>query len=330
MNCEDLFRKRIEFSRTRTPVLARKRIEFRHLHAFVAVCEHRHFTKAAQFLAISQPALSSLISQLEQDLGMQLLIRTTRSVEMTPTGREFLSSAIRIVGDLQRSVQEVQDYTQLRRGRLRIAALPSLCTYLLPEAAAQFARQHEGISISIVDVMGDEVVERVTRRQVDFGIGYVSSTEMVSADPILTDRLVALGTTDFLGDDTSLKWNELAAMPIIAMSDGTTVRSLVERGCREAGIAPDFALEANQMPSAIAYARAGLGVAILPSSAVVGPAEDLRSVDLIAPQIERSLSVIRTRDNPISPPAAAFLKILRNLRAPPVAADRSGAQSGRE
>ncbi|HTN14108.1 MAG TPA: LysR family transcriptional regulator [Sphingomonadaceae bacterium] len=298
------------------PVLARKRIEFRHLQAFVEVCEHRHFTRASQSLAISQPALSSLISQLEQDLGTQLLIRTTRLVEMTPAGREFLISASRIVGDLQRSVREVQDYTQLRRGRLRIAALPSLCTYLLPQAAGQFTAQHSGIAISIFDVMGDDVVELVTTRQVDFGIGYVSSDEMVVAEPILSDRLVAVGTMQFLGDQKSLSWKDFAGLPLIAMSEGTTIRRLFNQAFEQAGVKPDIVLEANQMPSAIAYARCGLGIAILPSSAVTGLALDLAWVELEAPAVERSLSVIRARDNPVSPPAAAFLGILRNLRGP--------------
>lgn len=295
--------------------MARKRIEFRHLHAFVEVSNQRHFTRAAETLAISQPALSSLIAQLEQDLGTQLLVRTTRSVELTPAGREFLPSASRIVGDLLHSIQEVQDYSQLRRGRLRIAALPSLCTILLPQAAKIFAERHPDISISIVDVVGDEVVDRVMRRQVDIGIGYVSATDMIAAEPVLKDRLVAVGTREMLGGRSALSWADLSGFGVIAMSEGTTVRRLIEQGCREAGIKPDIVLQAYQMPTAIAYARNGLGIAILPSSSVPDEAEDIVWMDIEAPLIERQLAVIRTRDNPITPPASAFLKVLSELRA---------------
>jgi LysR family carnitine catabolism transcriptional activator len=280
------------------------------LQAFVEVCEHRHFTRASQSLAISQPALSALISQLEQDLGTRLLIRTTRSVEVTPAGREFLTSAARIVDDLKRSVQEIQDYSELRRGRLRIAALPSLCAFLLPQVAKTFCSRHDGVDLSIVDVMGDEVVEQVARRQVDFGIGYVTSTDMVVGEPFLADRLVAVGLPERIGDKRSLRWKDLAGVDLIAMSPGTTIRRLVERGCREAGVTPKVVLEANQMQTALAYAREGLGIAVLPSSGVPGQTGDLALANLTSPTIERSLSVITVRGNPISPPAAAFLRIL--------------------
>ena len=290
--------------------MARKRIEFRHLQAFVEVCEHRHFTRASQSLAISQPALSALVSQLEQDLGTQLLIRTTRSVEVTPAGREFLVSAARIVADLQRSVQEVQDYSELRRGRLRVAALPSLCAFILPQVAKTFCARHSGVDLSIIDVMGDEVVDQVTRRQVDFGIGYVTSTDLVVAEPFLTDRLVAVGLPERIDGKRSLRWKDLADVDLIAMSPGTTIRRLVERGCREAGVTPRIVLEASQMQTAVAYAREGLGIAVLPSSGVPGQTDDLARAELTSPKIERSLSVITARSNPISPPAAAFLRIL--------------------
>lgn len=290
--------------------MARKRIEFRHLQAFVEVCEHRHFTRASQSLAISQPALSALISQLEQDLGTQLLVRTTRSVEVTPAGREFLQSAARIVADLLRSVQEVQDYSELRRGRLRVAALPSLCAFILPQVAKTFCARHGGVDLSIIDAMGDEVVEQVTRRQVDFGIGYVTSTDLVIAEPFLTDRLVAVGLPERLGGKRSLRWKDLANVELIAMSQGTTIRRLVEQGCREAGVTPRIVLEASQMQTALAYAREGLGIAVLPSSGVPGQTDNLGLAELTSPTIERSLSVITARSNPISPPAAAFLRIL--------------------
>ena len=296
--------------------MARKRIEFRHLQAFVEVCEHRHFTRASQSLAISQPALSALISQLEQDLGTRLLIRTTRSVEMTPAGREFLVSAARIVADLKRSVQEVQDYSELRRGRLRVAALPSLCAFILPQVAKTFCARHSAVDLSIIDVMGDEVVDQVTRRQVDFGIGYVTSNDMVLAEPLLTDRLVAVGLPERFGGKRSLRWKDLAGVDLIAMSQGTTIRRLVESACQEAGVTPKIVLEASQMPTALAYAREGLGIAVLPSSGVPGQTGDLAMADLISPRIERSLSVITARNNPISPPAAAFLRILEEQCSP--------------
>ncbi|WP_160736749.1 LysR family transcriptional regulator [Altericroceibacterium endophyticum] len=291
--------------------MSRNRIDFRHLLAFVEVCEQRHFTRAAQTLAKSQPALSALIGQLEEDLGIPLLTRTTRLVEITPAGKEFLVSAKRIVADLQNAVSEIQDFANLRRGRLRVAALPSLCMVIMPKVANVFASRHAGIDISIIDVPGDQLVEDVTRGRVDFGIGYVSETEMVVSEPIMVDRLVAIASKELFAGRDSLSWRDLEQFKLIAMSQGTTIRSLLESGFRKAGVQPDIVLEPNLMPTAIAYASSGLGVAILPSSGVPDHLEGVVRFDLEDPIIERKLSVIRTRDNPFVPAAAAFLDILR-------------------
>jgi len=96
-------------------------------------------------------------------------------------------------------------FAELRRGRLRVAALPSLCAFILPQVAKTFCARHGGVDLSIIDAMGDEVVEQVTRRQVDFGIGYVTSTDLVIAEPFLTDRLVAVGLPERLGGKRSLR-----------------------------------------------------------------------------------------------------------------------------
>jgi len=288
-------------------------ISFRHLRAFRAAAHHQHFTRAAEAVGLSQPALSALIGQLETQLGVKLFQRTTRSVELTPVGRSFLEAANRILADLDLAVREAKDHALLRRGRLRIAALPSLCIGLLPDLAREFRRRHDGVMLSIFDVPGDEVVELAQNRQVDFGVGYAPVGALLHAEPILTDRLVALAAPGLLdAAGAGLSWQALQDFEVIAMNTGTTVRRLMDDAAARAGASLSISIQANQMPTAIAYARSGLGVAVLPSSGFLSKtSKEMVCVDLIEPHVERTLSVLRAINAVPTPAAEAFLDLLR-------------------
>lgn len=289
------------------------RITLKHLRAFQAVAHHRHFTRAAEKIGLSQPALSALVAQLEEDLSVQLLTRTTRAVELTPVGNEFLVSATRILDEVNVAVLETKDHVQLRRGRLRIAALPSLCNVLLPELIRRFHALYPGVSISVLDVPGDEILGLALGRQVDFGIGFVGANERHGFEPILVDRLVAVASRALFPERPgTVSWHDLAEYDIIAMGQGTTVRRLVDEGVLRAGVVLRIILEPRQMQTAIAYARAGLGVAILPTSGIPPEfGDDMMCAPIIDPVIERTLSIIRVADMPLTPPAQRFLEMLR-------------------
>lgn len=289
------------------------RINLKHLRAFRAVAEQMHFTRAAEAIGLSQPALSALIAQLEQDLSVQLLSRTTRAVELTPAGREFLGAATRILGEFQRAVSDARDHATLQRGRLRIAALPSLCAALLPDLLARYHAGHPGIAISVLDLPAGEIADCVASGRVDFGIGFASGAPAEGHEPIHVDRVLALAPRALFAEaPAKISWRELARHEIIAMEHGTSVRRLIEAGAHQAGVTLRILLEPRQMASAIAYARAGLGVAVLPSAGVqIEADEDLLLIDLVDPVIERTLCVIRPPDTPFGPPAERFLELLR-------------------
>lgn len=290
------------------------RISLKHLRAFGEVAHHRHFTRAANALAMSQPALSAIIAQLEEDLDAQLLVRTTRSVELTPAGREFLQSSTRILSEVENAIQDVRDRAQLRRGKLRIAALPSVCMTLLPDLAKQFATEFKDISISITDAQGDEVVDLVARRQVEFGIGYVTPNDATIAEPVLQDRLEAVASRKiFKSPPKQMRWRDLEHYDIIAMTHGTTIRHLIDEAARRSGANLRIALQPNQMPTATAFAAAGLGIAVLPTFGIPSaPGSELIRIPLTHPVVERPLSIIRSPNTIDSPAAAAFLQRLRN------------------
>jgi len=290
-----------------------KRINLKHLRAFRAVAHHGRFTRAAEAIGLSQPALSALIAQLEEDLGVKLIHRTTRAVDLTSIGREFLGASERILADVDGAIGDARDYAQLRRGKLRIAALPSVSRILLPATLRAFRDHHPGIAVSIVDVLGDPLLEQLLSGQVDLGIGYAEASDELRAERLLTDQLAAVGPDALFDPSASqIRWAELEGHDIIAMGHGTTVRRVMEEGARRADISLHIVLESQQMPTAIAYARAGLGVAVLPTTALApGEARGVRVLPLVAPVMERRLSLLSRRPQTLSPAADAFAVLLR-------------------
>lgn len=294
-------------------------INIRHLRAFVAVAEHLHFTRAAQAVYLTQPALSTLIRQLETHLDLQLLQRNTRVVELTPIGREFQGTARKIVEDMDVALRELKGFRALAKGRVRLAALPSLWASLLPPALREFHATYPDIELSIQDLAGEDIIKAVRGKSVDLALTYTPAQRDIKAQLLLRDQLMVVCSRNSpLAQQESVRWRELSGQPIVAMAQGTTIRMLIQGAALAKGIALNIVVEPHLMPTAIACVEAGLGTAILPSSGVPSmlPAS-LVSLELIDPVVRRDLSLVTLAQAPLSPSAKALYDVLmRNLRTP--------------
>lgn len=292
-------------------------INIRHLRAFVAVAEHLHFTRAAQSVYLTQPALSTLIRQLETHLDLQLLQRNTRVVELTPIGREFHGTARKIVEDMDMALHDLKGFKALAKGRVRLAALPSLWTSLLAPALREFHATYPDIELSIHDLAGADIIKALRGKSVDLALTYPPAHKDIKAQLLLRDQLmVVCPRKSELARPESVRWRDLAGHPIIAMAQGTTIRTLIQGAALAKGIALNIVLEPHLMPTAIACAESGLGSAILPSSGVPGVLPpSLVSLELVDPVVRRDLSLVTLAQAPLSPAAKALYDVLaRNLR----------------
>ncbi|WP_299310330.1 LysR family transcriptional regulator [uncultured Croceicoccus sp.] len=293
---------------------ASRRINLRQMRAIVAISQHRNFTQAAQVVGLSQPAFSALIAQLESELEVRLVDRTTRSISLTPAGIEFIAAARRILEDVEVAVRDAQGHAQLRRGRLTIAALPSLCIGSLPRLLGDFSATYPDIQVSVMDLLGEELVQAAMSGKADFGLGYVGPDRAKDLEVVFRDRLVAIGCPELLpGKAARIGWRNLEGRPIIAMALGSSVRQLIDIGSHQAGADLTMVIEPVQIATALAYARGGLGISILPSS-IMGQLQNSGLVmkELIDPAIERPICIIRPGNVALTPAAEVFLQTLRN------------------
>jgi LysR family carnitine catabolism transcriptional activator len=283
-------------------------VTLKHLRGFVAVSDTLHFTKAARSLYLSQPALSALISQLENELGVQLIARTTRAVNVTPAGKDFAATARHLLAEFDAAVGGMKGLRAPTRGRVTLAALPSLSGTLLPGVIAEYRKTYPQVEVHVRDLVGDDVIAALLGGSVDFALGHSQSSRDIRAQPLLRDRLIVVCTREFATPDMrEMRWRDLADRPIIAMAHGTTIRSLVQSAALARGVTLQIATEVRQLSTALACAAAGVGIAIVPSTGVPDTlSPSLVQLDLVNPIVHRELSLLTHARTKLPPVALAL------------------------
>jgi len=283
---------------------------FRHIRAFMQAAKLESFTLAAQSLHVSQPALTVQIRQLENELGIRLFDRDRRHVTLTPEGRSMLEPLQRILDEFQGAVEQAQDLAGLKRGRLTVAALPSIAAAWLPPMIRDFREAHPAIEIRVADVPAPHIQRLVKDEGADLGIGpWLNRDRALQFQELLQDRLhVFFPAGHALSATKQPTLEHLARYPHILMSPGTSVQEALHRALEDSGLDIDVACEVAYLSTAIGMVRAGLGVAILPLSALHAAQCDNLEHRLVADgHLRRRLGLITLRHKTPSAAAQAFI-----------------------
>lgn len=286
--------------------------QMRHVRAFLKIAETRNFTRAANDLHVSQSALTVQIQQLEESLGVQLFDRNKRGVTLTAAGRDVMGPLQRLFNDAQAIVEHARELSSASTGFVSVAALPTVCAGVLPNLVRSFIGSFPGIRIQIVDVVAERVREAVLKRQVDFGIGTRHGRDSdLRATPLFQDRLVVFvpaGHT--LAANAAISLREAAAFDLILPSRNSSVRETVEAIAHRERVALQTRYETNFMPTALAFVRAGLGIAILPQYAVDRDVPEFVRIPLSNRFSTRHIELLQRRDSSLSPAADSFARYL--------------------
>lgn len=290
-------------------------LSFRQIQAFLAVAERRSFSRAAEDLNLSQPALSERVRELETSLGLKLFSRTTRSVQLTSDGERLLTRAQRAIGELDSIVLELQDRAALRRGSVSIACVPAVAAYLVPQAIARFRSIHPGVKVELSELTSAEVEARVLDGTADFGIcGQAERKRELDRTLIAKDPFVALVTLDH--PLAKRKWITLAMMqryPLVVMRRGSNVRSTLEEAFDAARLRLQPAYETTHHYSVLGMVEAGLGIGALPLMTVAAlPRSNVSTVRIAKPAIEREIGIVTKRGIAASPAAAQFMRFVQD------------------
>ncbi|SDR56637.1 DNA-binding transcriptional regulator, LysR family [Rhizobiales bacterium GAS113] len=289
-------------------------ITLKQMKAFLAVADLGSFTRAAERLRVAQPALSQNVRELEAELGIRLLHRTTRRVELTEGGREFQRAAAKIFEELDLAVHHARDLGESRRGRITVAAPPLLAAIILPQAILDFRNHHPGVQVALHDARTDQIVEQVRAGEADCGVGTFPPTEEGITRAVLArDSLMLFcGYGSEFHQREELAWSDLKGQPLVTLTRESGIRLLVELGFEAAELPVKPAFEVSQITTALALVEAGLGVAVLPTYAwAAARYRKVVAKPLIRPSISRDVAIITASERPMSPAMASFSGFLR-------------------
>ena len=241
-------------------------ISLRQLRAFVTLAHCQSFAEASEMLHLSQPALSVAIKNMEQEVGGSLFSRSTRSLALSPEGRNFLPIARRLLADWDQAFDDLGRAFTLQQGKISVAVMPSFAMNQFPEALAPFQQAYPDINISVEDVVMESVIDAVREGQVDLGITFEpDQLDGVDFTPLFTDQWIALVHKDSpLATEKTLSWPSLMQEPFIAMNRGSWSRATTESAMKRAGVSPPRLLEANQLATIGRMVSVGLGCAVVP------------------------------------------------------------------
>jgi LysR family carnitine catabolism transcriptional activator len=281
----------------------------RELRAFVAVCQHGSLAAAAQVLALSAPAVSVLLRELEGKLGVRLLERTTRSLRITAEGREARAYAERILNQLSDLHTGMEEAASGHRGLVRVAATSSLAQTVIPRVIAAYALTHPQVRVELNDCAPNQFLELILQGQVDLGVGVMEREESdLQVQVLASDRLCVVATpAHALPGQQQISWKQLATLPLVTMRSGYGVRASIDRVAAQASVTLQVAYEVNLMGTALAMAQQGLAVAVLPESMLYfADRSALQVRTLVRPAMLRALGIITRRSAVPSLPAQNF------------------------
>lgn len=277
---------------------------------FIAVAQERSFTRAAQRMFVSQPALSHQIRVLERDLGCQLLERSPRDVTLTPDGEVFLPHAVGTVQSVERAEEAARAVAAVQHGELRVGTLFSLALGVIPPALRGWRVAHPGVRVEVLEFTGiAALVEGMLNGVADVAVGPRPESWDGPVAPLGAEEFVVVLPADdpLLGAETgAIALGELADRTWVLYPSDSGLTPVVLGACAAAGFTPRAAARTYHAVTAVELSAAGLGVALVPENVVGREFEEciLRP----GPAVRRELvAFARTAPSTL---AAAFIEVL--------------------
>ncbi|MBB5075382.1 LysR family transcriptional regulator [Nonomuraea endophytica] len=288
-------------------------MELRQLEYFVSVVEEGGFTKAAVKLHVAQPGVSAQVKQLERELGQPLFDRSGRSVTLTEVGRAVLPYARAALWAVTGMRDVVDEFTGLLRGRVVMAVVTAPWALDLAGLLAGFHAKHPAVEITLNEMDPITLAEALAAGQVDLallGLGAPLPAGVETQVVIDQDVVAAVRRGHSLDERDSVTVSELRDLTLITLPPGTGLRSVLEAACAGAGFRPRVAFEASEPYFLAKLAAHGLGVAILPRSAV-SRYDDLHVLEIREPAMRGQMGLAWRTDQPAGPAARALVEHAR-------------------
>ncbi|KYG92986.1 LysR family transcriptional regulator [Paenibacillus sp. SEL1] len=296
-------------------------MEFRQLQYTLQIAAEKNFSRAAEKLHIAQPSLSQQLSKLEKELGVLLFQRNTSTVELTHAGASFVEKAKKIVDAVEQLRQEMDDISQLRKGKVVVGSMPITGSHLLPHVLPVFKKAHPDIEIVLVEdssmnlekktASGDTDLSLLSLPLVEPTLSYVPIGEEWIDLAVPPGHPLALRKNG--GHSQPVHMEELKDEPFVVLKKGQGFRKLTMDLCHQAGFEPNVVFESTNMETLQSLVATGMGVTLVPRFIARAASSEFvpALLPLAEPTPSRTLAIAYRNGRYLSKAAEAFIDTFR-------------------
>lgn len=289
----------------------------RQLRTFVAVAQHGSFSQAGQAIGLSQSAVSHSIKELEAEMGVRLLDRTTREVLLSEAGQQLATRLERLLEELNTTLLDVRSYGEQRSGTVRVAASQTPSAHLMPQCLASSQLRYPDIRVILHDRVQQWVLQSVRNAEVDFGIviGPLQDADFDSEEILQEPFLLLCHQDDALAQVPQAQWSMLAGRAMVLQDYASGSRLLVDAALQRLALNVQVVQEIGHPATLYPMVEAGIGTSILPALALPLPSGRKLTVRRLYPEINRSLMLIKRKNRSLTPAAEAIWQEVRQQAA---------------
>ncbi len=286
----------------------------RQLQYFLDLAETEHLTKTASNLFVTQSTISHGISQLENELGVQLFERIGRGLAISQAGMKFKPYAIKALDELSAGRMELLELTSLQKGLLTVGVIPTFLTSIIPLVVTKFTKMYPGIDISIRDMRADLIEEQLICASLDLGIAFHPTKRAeITADHLFDEKLVLLvGSDHKLAKLNVINIKDLANVPLCLLPKTYATRRLIDDSFKKAKVIPKISVEIESVNSLIETSSYGNLATIVPERAVPS-VKKFQVIELKNPTPIRRAGILRRKGASTNRICTAFIDTLKTI-----------------
>lgn len=296
------------------------KVELRHIQSFVLLARHGSFSRTAAALGVAQPALSQRMKQLEDELGVELVNRSTRPLRLTQAGATFLVRAERILAEAELAAEEMRGIAQLDRGRVMVGTLPALGALWLPRILGIFRALQPGVQVVVRERNTQELARMVGLGELDLAVlhevpglyGGEGSYPGIEIERLFVEELMVVAALNHpLASRRSVRLGDLADEDWITVTRGSGLAHTVNEALAEAGIEPRVVATCDSQAVLRAMVAAGVGIAIMSRVPAQHSSPALVAIPIDPPLPAHTTAVAWRADSPFPQAARALIEVIR-------------------
>lgn len=297
----------------------------RQLKVFVAVAHAGSFSRAGEQIGLSQSAVSHSVKELESEIGVKLLDRTTREVVLTQAGQQLAARLERLLEELTSTLLDTRSVGHQLSGTVRVAASQTISAHLMPQSIAAAALEFPAIRFVLHDRPQQWVLQSIYQGEVDFGmvIDPIQANDL-DCEAVLSEPFLLLCRNDHpLAAQEQVPWQALQGASLVLQDYASGSRPLIDDALLRQGIETNIVQQIGHPATLFPMVEAGIGISVLPALALPLPQGRPLVVRPLIPVVDRQLMLVRRKNRSLSRAAEAIWQVVRQ-QAQQLTAARSG------